>query len=124
VFNGYSELPGIGLVLGFVGAVAVVTLSTILSKSDLMAPVRYCGRNSIIIYLAFFLPMAATRIALLKSGIIADTGTISVIVTAMGVIFPLVLFWTVRNTPFGFLFKRPAWAHLRTTPRPVMVAAE
>ncbi len=112
VFNGYSELPGIGLALGFVGAIAVVTLSTILSKSDWMAPVRYCGRNSIVIYLAFFLPMAVTRIALLKTGIINDLGTISVIVTAAGVIFPLLLFWAVRNTSARFLFFRPAWAHL------------
>ena len=112
VFNGYSELPGIGLALGFVGAIAVVTLSTILSKSDLMAPVRYCGLNSIVIYLAFFLPMAATRVALLKTGVITDIGTFSVLVTAAGVIFPLVLFWAVRNTPARFLFERPAWAHL------------
>jgi len=124
VFNGYSELPGIGLVLGFVGAIAVITLSTILSKSDLMAAVRYCGRNSIVIYLAFFLPMAATRIALLKTGVITDLGWISVIVTATGVVFPLVLFWFTRNTAFGFLFKRPQWAHLQTARRPVMVPAE
>lgn len=124
VFNGYSELPGIGLALGFVGAIAVVTLSTILSKSDWMAPVRYCGRNSIVIYLAFFLPMAVTRTVLLKTGIIADIGWISVIVTTAGVVFPLVLFWAVRNTAARFLFVRPAWAHLSTTLRPAMVPAE
>ena len=124
VFNGYSEIPGIGLALGFVGAIAVVTLSTILSKSDLMAPVRYCGRNSIVIYLAFFLPMAASRVALLKTGVIDDLGTISVLVTAAGVIFPLVLFWAVRNTPLRFLFERPQWARLQTPHRPAMVPAE
>jgi uncharacterized membrane protein YcfT len=124
VFNGYSELAGIGLVLGFVGAIAVVTLSTVLSRSDWMAPVRYCGRNSIVIYLAFFLPMAVTRTVLLKTGIIADIGWISVIVTASGVVFPLVLFWAVRNTAARFLFVRPSWAHLPATLRPAMVPAE
>ena len=39
------------------------------------------GANSIVIYLAFFLPMAATRIVLLKTGIITDLGTISLLVT-------------------------------------------
>ncbi len=112
VFAGVSTLPGIGLALGFIGAVAVVTLSTLLSKSDLMAPVRYCGRNSIVIYLAFFLPMATARVVLLKTGIISDLGAISVIVTAAGVIFPLVLFWVVRETPARFLFERPRWARL------------
>ena len=124
VFNGYSEIPGIGLALGFVGAVAVVTLSTILSKSDWMAPIRYCGHHSIVIYLAFFLPMAATRIALLKYPLIEDIGSISVVVTIAGVIFPLVLFWLVRNTAFRFLFERPRWAHLDATRRPAMVPAE
>ena len=80
--------------------------------ADWMAAVRYCGRNSIVIYLAFFLPMAVARIVLLKTGIITDLGTISLIVTAAGVICPLVLFWIVRGTPLRFLFERPEWAHL------------
>ena len=112
VFGGVSELPGISLALGLVGAAAVVTLSALLSKSDLMAPVRYCGRNSIVIYLAFFLPMAVTRTVLLKLGIIGDIGTISLLVTAAGVIGPLVLFWIVRPTPLRFLFERPPWTRL------------
>jgi uncharacterized membrane protein YcfT len=110
VFAGYSEVPGIGLALGLVGAIAVVTLSTLLSKTDLMAPVRYCGKHSLVIYLAFFLPMAVARSALLRTGIIPDIGWISVAVTAAGVIFPLVLYWSVRHTGARFLFERPAWA--------------
>jgi uncharacterized membrane protein YcfT len=112
VFAGISALPGVSLFLGFIGAVAVVTFSTLLSRSDLMAPVRTCGRNSIVIYLAFFLPMAASRVALLRTGIISDLGTISLIVTACGVVFPLVLYWAVRGTPFRFLFERPQAARL------------
>jgi uncharacterized membrane protein YcfT len=123
VFGGVSQLPGIGLALGFVGAIAVVTLSTLLSKSDLMAPVRYCGRNSIVIYLAFFLPMATARVALLETGLIADIGTVSAIVTICGVIFPLILFWIVRGTGARFLFERPAWARLEPV-RPALVPAE
>ena len=124
VFGGVSEIPGIGLALGFVGAIAVVTLSTLLSKSDLMAAVRYCGRNSIVIYLAFFLPMAIARTVLLRFPVIHDLGTISMIVTACGVVFPLVLFWSVRNTPFRLLFKRPAWAYLTEPKSGILVPAE
>jgi uncharacterized membrane protein YcfT len=112
VFAGISALPGMSLFLGSIGAVAVVTFATILSRSDLMAPIRYVGRNSIVIYLAFFLPMAVSRILLLSTGIISDLGTISLIVTASGVVFPLVLFWLVRGTPLRFLFERPAFARL------------
>ena len=32
-------------------------------RSDWARPLRYAGRNSIVVYLAFFLPMAATRVA-------------------------------------------------------------
>jgi len=123
VFGGLSELPGVSLALGLVGAAAVVSFSALLSKSDLMAPVRYCGRNSIVIYLAFFLPMAAARTVLLRLGIIADLGTVSLIVTAAGVVGPLVLFWIVRPTPLRVLFERPQWARLGSG-RPHAVPAE
>src|SRR4029079_16659358 len=82
----YERLPFVSLALGLAGACAVVTAAALMAKSDLFKPLRYCGRNSIVIYLAFFLPMAATRAVLLKSGLIADVGTISVLVTLAGII--------------------------------------
>jgi len=124
VFRGYSELPFVSLALGFVGAVAVVTISALLSKAHMMAPLRYCGQNSIVIYLAFFLPMAVTRTLLLKTGIIADLGTISLIVTAVAVVTPVILHMLVRDTRLRFLFERPAWAKLQPKPSRGLVAAE
>jgi len=85
---------------------------------------RYCGRNSIVIYLAFFLPMAATRAALLKSGLIADVGTISTLVTLAGVIGSLCLFWAVRGTSARFLFERPSSFWLAPPKRVVLQPAE
>jgi uncharacterized membrane protein YcfT len=108
VYQGYAELPLVSLALGLLGAAAIVRVSALMAKSDVFVPLRYCGRHSIVIYLAFFLPMAATRAVLLKTGIISDVGTVSVIVTACGVIGPLLLFWTVRRTSLRFLFERPA----------------
>jgi uncharacterized membrane protein YcfT len=107
VFYGLAEMPLVSLGLGLVGAMAVVSISALLVLTDLAAPLRYCGRNSIVIYLAFFLPMAVSRMILLKLGVIADIGTISVIVTICGVIGALALFWAVRGTPLRFLFERP-----------------
>jgi uncharacterized membrane protein YcfT len=112
VTNGYAALPGFSLVLGFIGAGAVIAFAVLLSKFSLSKPIRYCGENSIVIYLAFFLFMAATRTILLKTGVIADLGTVSLIVTAAGVIGPLVLFWATRSSPLSFLFRRPQWARL------------
>jgi uncharacterized membrane protein YcfT len=124
VVGGYADRPFVSLALGIVGAGAVVAVAALLARSDLFQPLRYCGENSIVIYLAFFLPMAATRIALLKTGIITDLGTISLIVTAAGVIGAMCWYWAVRSTRFRFLFARPAWAQLRPRRTPVMQPAE
>ena len=107
VHFGYETLPFVSLALGLAGACAVVSVAALMAKSDLFRPLRYCGRNSIVIYLAFFLPMAATRALLLRTGWIEDVGTVSAIVTVLGVIGPLCLFWAVRGTPARFLFERP-----------------
>jgi uncharacterized membrane protein YcfT len=112
----YEKLPFVSLALALAGACAVVTVSSLMAMSDVFKPLRYCGRNSIVIYLAFFLPMAATRTVLLHGGWIGDIGTVSAIVTVAGVIGPLGLFWAVRGTPLRFLFERPAAFWL--TPKP------
>jgi uncharacterized membrane protein YcfT len=107
VFNGLAELPLVSLSLGLLGAMAVVTLSALMARSDLFRPLRYCGRNSIVIYLAFFLPMALSRAWLIRTGWIADIGAVSLVVTACGVMGALGLFWAVRHTFLRFLFERP-----------------
>jgi len=107
VANGLATLPVISLALGLLGATAVVSVSALMAKSDLFAPLRYCGRNSIVIYLAFFLPMATTRALLIKTGVLGDIGAMSVLVTLAGVVGALAMFWAVRGTRFAFLFERP-----------------
>jgi uncharacterized membrane protein YcfT len=122
VAAGYSELPVMSLALGIIGAGAVITGATLMTHARLFEPLRYCGQNSIVIYLAFFLPMAVTRSVLLKTGVITDLGTISLLVTAAGVIGALCWFWAVRHTPARFLFKRPdAFKLDRTRPAPAML---
>ncbi len=113
VMHGYATAPIVSLALGFAGIAAVIAVSQILARADLLTAVRYCGENSIVIYLAFFVFMAATRMVLVKAGIITDGGTISLIVTAAGVIGPLLFYWMVRNTPAMFLFERPAIFRLK-----------
>jgi len=74
---------------------------------------RYAGENSIVVYLAFFLPMAVTRSLLLGFVPSLDLGTVALTVTAAGVVTPLMLHELVKNTHGRFLFKRPAWAKLQ-----------
>jgi uncharacterized membrane protein YcfT len=107
VFSGYAELPLLSLALGLAGAAAVVTLAALMATIDLLKPLRYCGQNSIVIYLAFFLPMAVSRAVLIKLAWISDIGTISALVTVAGVLGALIIFWAVRFTVLRFLFERP-----------------
>jgi uncharacterized membrane protein YcfT len=116
VDNGTAHLPGVGLVLGFIGAGAVIATGVFLARVRIASPIRYCGENSIVIYLSFFMFMAATRSLLLKAGLIQDLGTVSIIVTTAGVVGPVLLFRAVRHTPLGFLFRRPQWARIPATP--------
>ena len=118
VYFHYEQMPFISLALGLVGACAVVTVSALMTLHDVFRPLRYCGRNSIVIYLAFFLPMAATRALLVKTGVIADVGTMSVIITAAGVLGSLALFWAMRGIWAKFLFERPAMFWLTAKPAP------
>jgi uncharacterized membrane protein YcfT len=124
VVRGWSELPLLSLGLGLLGAGAVVSVSALMANSDVFKPLRYCGRNSIVIYLAFFLPMAISRAVLIKTGVISDVGVISIIVTTAGVIGALAMFWAVRYTPLKFLFERPAMFRLSEKPRIVLQPAE
>jgi uncharacterized membrane protein YcfT len=124
VFAGYADLPVLSLALGMLGAAAIVCASALLARSDAAEFLRTCGRHSIVIYLAFFLPMAATRIVLLKTGFVPDIGTMSLIVTLAGVAGPLLLYWLVRGTALRFLFERPAAFWLTPKPRTVLQPAE
>ncbi|MGH6735570.1 MAG: acyltransferase family protein [Methyloceanibacter sp.] len=124
VFGGYSEFPVVSLGLGFLGALAVVAASVLLSTRDWALPLRYAGENSIVVYLAFFLPMAATRMALLKLAPGLDLGVVALVVTAAGVVTPLIVHTLVKTTSLRFLFQRPGWAKLPpAVPRPATAAA-
>ena len=124
VFAGYAQWPFISLALGLIGAAAVVRFSALLSLMRLCDPLRYCGEHSIVIYLAFFLPMAATRTLLLKTGIVTDIGSVSVIVTAAGVLGSLCIYWALRNGRLGFLYERPQFLRLTPKRTPALQPAE
>jgi uncharacterized membrane protein YcfT len=124
VFAGLADLPVLSLALGLLGAMAIVCIAALLAQSDVADCLRYCGKHSIVIYLAFFLPMAATRALLLKSGFIADVGTMAVLVTLAGVIGSLLIYWLVRGTALRFLFERPAAFWLTAKPRVALQPAE
>ncbi len=104
---GYSELPIVSLVLGLAGAGAIITMGTLLARMHWLNFLGFCGEHSIVIYLAFFLPMASARTLLLKTGIISDIGTISLLVTIVGLVGSLLIWRAALAVHANFLFERP-----------------
>jgi uncharacterized membrane protein YcfT len=122
--TGRADLPVVSLALGLAGAFAVVAVAVLLAKTIVADPIRYCGQNSIVIYLGFFLPMAVARTALLKSGIVVDVGVVSLIVTTAGVVGAVLMWWALRMTPLWFLYARPAAFHIVPARRTALQPAE
>jgi uncharacterized membrane protein YcfT len=114
---GYAALPVVHLLLAFAGSVALCVLAGLLVKLSWMDWLRWLGAHSIVVYLSFAIPMAASRVLLLKVGFIEDVGVLSALNFAIALLSPLVLYAAIRFTGWGrFLFERPAWAHLPGTP--------
>jgi uncharacterized membrane protein YcfT len=105
---GYSEWPIVSLMLGLAGACAIVTIGTLLARMQWVNFLRFCGEHSIVIYLAFFLPMASTRTLLLRTSLIHDIGAVSLVVTIVGVAGALLIWRAALAAKANFLFERPA----------------
>ncbi len=112
-----STWPGISLALGFAGALAIVIIGTLLAKAHWLDGLRMCGEHSIVIYLAFFIPMAISRIALLKFGGL-DVGTTALLVSISAVVGAMIIWRVALRLRMTFLFERPAMFWL-TPKRPV-----
>jgi uncharacterized membrane protein YcfT len=108
VWFGFSEWPLVSLLLGLAGACAIIISGTLLARAHWLDFLRFCGEHSIVIYLAFFLPMATTRTLLLRAGTIHDIGTISLLVTIVGVFGALAIWRGALAVGANFLFERPA----------------
>jgi uncharacterized membrane protein YcfT len=92
---------------GLAGAAALVAVSALMADSRVFYAIRYCGQHSLMIYLAFFIPLLGAGAAL-KRLYVADAGTEALILTVVSVLGALAMYWAVRGTRFRFLFERPA----------------
>ncbi|WP_244530542.1 acyltransferase family protein [Salaquimonas pukyongi] len=117
--SSYSNLPIVSLMLGGMGALAIICGSVLLSKLPWTGFLEYLGRNSIVVYLAFFLPMAISRAVLLKFAPFLDIGSVSALVMLAAASGPVLIYWGIQWTGHGrFLFHRPAWAWLDRSSAP------
>jgi len=115
---GIAGLPGVHLVLALIGTAALCTLAALLTRVPAMDWLRWMGSKSLVIYVAFVLPMGITRTLMIKLGL-TEPNLLSLGTMAVAIVSPLILYWLVQRTGWGkFLFERPDWAHLRGTGKP------
>ncbi|MFN3892643.1 MAG: acyltransferase family protein [Beijerinckiaceae bacterium] len=113
----YWPSPATGLALGFSGSAAIIVASSLMAERAVMPAIRFCGANSLTIYLAFFAPMAFARTVLVRFTPGVDPTAASVAVTICALVVPLALERLTRGTPLTPLFHRPASLRLAPGPR-------
>jgi uncharacterized membrane protein YcfT len=116
-------LPGMQLVLGYVGAGGVMLAASLLAHADYTAWLRYLGQHSIVVYLGFVVPLGMMRKLLNHPPAMLDLGSLSFIVMVLSIAGAILMYWAVRRTPLRFLFERPSWAKL-SEKRPIEAKAE
>lgn len=114
---GLAGIPGLRLLLAIAGAVALCVSGGLLSKLAFMDWLRWLGEHSLVVYVAFVLPMTFFRAGLVKFHLVGNVtlASLAVIVVAIG--FSVALYGLVQWSGRGkWLFERPAWAHIPGTP--------
>lgn len=114
---GWASLPGMSLLMGYAGAIAVMFLATLLARIPRMQWLCYLGQHSIVIYLGFVIPLKMMRVLIVDPALITDVGHLALAATVISIIGALILYWGVRNTPLSFLFSRPAWISIGRAPQ-------
>ncbi len=110
---GLAAWPPLHLALALVGSLALCVLGALLSRFSSMEWLRWLGEHSLVVYVAFTIPMSMFRAVVLKSGLISDTGLVSLAVLVVATASPVMLYLFVRHVGHGrWLFERPAWARI------------
>jgi uncharacterized membrane protein YcfT len=110
--RGWPDVFGFDLAFGILGACAVVVAAGLVTRLPGTGWLAYLGRNSLAIYLGFFLPMAAARFLVLRTFPGANVSLLAVAVTFAGVVGPVVMLRASSAAGMTFLFQRPYWARV------------
>jgi len=110
---GVAGNVGWSLVLGYLGALAVILSAVLLSTRAWTKPLRYLGENSIVVFLGELLVgMVTVRIL---GRVIPDPGTLALATTVLTIAGTIAMWRIVLRTPARFMYVRPPWLMLRET---------
>jgi uncharacterized membrane protein YcfT len=118
--SGHGDMPVVSLILGYVGASAVMAVASLIQRFKSVAFLRYLGQNSIVVYLGFYLPMRGFLALAVEHGWTQDAGWLAVVIGILSIGVAVALHRLTRDNWLSFLFKRPKWARLpqpKATPR-------
>lgn len=93
-------------ILALVSAAAIFPLMYSLRETAIVGIFSFIGRNSLYVYLMHFFPAAGFRELSVRLGF-DDKVFIVLVGTIVSVLVPLLVYFCLRNTWFGFLFSRP-----------------
>jgi uncharacterized membrane protein YcfT len=109
---GLAAHPALHLALAIAGALALCMGAALLARLPAMDWLRWIGQHSLVIYVAFTLPMSLFRELMLQTGLITATGPLSLAVLIVSLVAPAVVYAATQRTGIAtFLFQRPEWAH-------------
>lgn len=115
---GWGELHAPSLVLGFIGISAVVMLSALVSELRWARWLTYLGRNSIAVYLGFYVPMVLiVEVLHHHTPLHGNLGAIGAAALVGSVSVAMLMFEAARRLGLNFLYQRPDWARIVSSPR-------
>lgn len=121
VWQGWSLLPVADMVVAFIGIAAVISLSSLVANHPWMQWLRYIGKNSIVVYLGFYLPLQWWLLAYAHFGVALSPNLLATATVVFSLAAALTWNLVVRGSFLSFLFRRPLWAHL-VPPRSVLAS--
>jgi len=110
--QGWAEEQSTSLFLGFLGISALVVISSLVSKLKFASWLNYLGKNSIVVYLGFYLPMIVIVPALQASSLGPRINLVGTIALIACIAIPVSFYHLANRIGLSFLYRRPDWAKL------------
>ncbi|WP_176256906.1 acyltransferase family protein [Derxia lacustris] len=106
----YVEMSPVHLALSLTGALVAVALAALTAQLRAFGWLAYCGRRSIVVYLAHSLPVHFLLLGWSLTGLRLPAVPLALGVTLLAIGSAFALERLARPTPLRWLFQRPAWA--------------